>query len=433
MKYEIVSEETIRSDRVDFQYEKIKLANGLTVLVAPMEGYRTANAAYATAFGSVAQRFRFAGEEIELPAGVAHFLEHKMFESEEGDAFDRYAETGANANAYTGFERTCYVFGASDRVDESLDILLDTVSHPWFTDATVAKEQGIIGQEIRMYEDSPDWRLMFAVFDCLYYNCPLKQDIAGSVESIAQITPQLLYTCARAFYTPANMVLAVAGNITRQQLLDAIDRAGLPEGGPVGEKLPLEEPEQIRTDRAEVTMTVSRPVLGIGFKERPRKREERLRWEVMADLLGELLIGDITPLYRRLYDEGLVNSGFSSDVFIGEGYFCILFSGETKDPEAVRSALLSEIARLRREGIRQEDFELCRNLLYGEAVSGFESAESVAGALATLSLRGENLFAELELLATLTREDLEQALAELMDEGRSATVVLHPSEKERDA
>ena len=430
MKYEPVSDEIIRSERVDFAYEKIRLANGLTVLVAPMKGYRTANAAYATAFGSVDQRFVLDGEEISLPAGVAHFLEHKMFESEEGDAFDRYAETGANANAYTGFERTCYVFGASDRVDESLDILLDTVSHPWFTEATVAKEQGIIGQEIRMYEDSPDWRLMFSVFDCLYFNCPLKQDIAGSVESIAKITPQLLYTCTRAFYNPSNMVLAVAGNITRDQVLAALDRADLPQGGAAVQKLPASEPEQIRERGATVEMAVSRPVLGLGFKERPRPAAERLRWEIMADLLGELLIGDITPLYRRLYDEGLVNSGFSTDVFIGEGYFCILFSGETRDPGAVRAALLDEIARLRREGIRQEDFELCRNLLYGEAVGGFESAESVAGALASLALRGEDLFAELELLATLTVEDLEGALKELLDEGRSATVLLRPAQSE---
>ena len=430
MKYELVSDETIRSERADFAYEKIRLENGLTVLIAPMEGYRTANAAYATAFGSVDQKFHFEGREISLPAGVAHFLEHKMFESEEGDAFDRYAQTGANANAYTGFERTCYVFGASDKVDESLDILLDTVSHPWFTDATVAKEQGIIGQEIRMYEDSPDWRLMFSVFDCLYYNCPLKQDIAGSVESIAQITPELLYTCARAFYTPSNMVLAVAGNITREQVLAALERADLPQNGPAAQKLPEPEPQQLRSPGATVSMAVSRPVLGLGFKEQPRAAEERLRWEVMADLLGELLVGDITPLYRRLYDEGLVNSGFSTDVFIGEGYFCILFSGETRDPDAVRTALLDEIARLRREGIRQEDFELCRNLLYGEAIGGFESAESVAGAMASLALRGEDLFAELELLAGLTVQDLQQALGELLDEARSATVVLRPAQAE---
>ena len=428
MKNKLLRSETIRSARVDFQYEKLELENGLTVLLAPMEGYRAAQVAYAAGFGSVDQDFLWKGQKVHLPAGVAHFLEHKMFESEKGDAFDFYAKTGASANAYTGFERTCYVFGATDHLDESLDVLLDFVSHPWFTEATVAKEQGIIGQEIRMYEDSPDWRLMFAVFDCLYHNCPLKVDIAGTVESISEITPALLYTCTDAFYNPGNMVLAAAGKITREQILAALDRADLPAGGEVGQKIPFAEPREIVRPADRLRMAVSRPMLGLGFKERPRPASERLRWEVMADLLGELLIGDITPLYRRLYDEGLVNSGFSSDVFIGEGYFCILFSGETRDPEAVRDALLGEIRRLRREGIRQEDFELCRNQLYGEAVGGFESAESVAGALATLALRGESLFAELDLLASLTAEDLQRALEELMDEKYSATVVLQPTD-----
>lgn len=183
----------------------------------------------------------------------------------------------------------------------------------------------------------------------------------------------MLYTCTDAFYTPGNMVLAVAGNITRAQVLAALDRAGLPAGGERGGKLRQPEPEEIVRPRGELEMAVSQPVLGIGFKERPRDAGERLRWEVLADLLGELLIGDTTPLYRRLYDEGLVNSGFSSDVFSGEGYFCILFSGETREPETVRAALLQEIGRLRAQGIADEDFQLCRNALYGEAVSGFES------------------------------------------------------------
>lgn len=429
MKNKLLRSETVRSARVDFRYEKMELENGLTVLLAPMEGYRAAQVAYAVGFGSVDQNFLWEGKEVRLPAGVAHFLEHKMFESEKGDAFDFYAKTGASANAYTGFERTCYVFGATDHLDESMDVLLDFVSHPWFTEATVAKEQGIIGQEIRMYEDSPEWRLMFAVFDCLYHNCPLKVDIAGTVDSIAEITPKLLYTCTDAFYTPRNMVLAAAGNVTREQILAALDRADLPSGEKMGHKLPVAEPEEIVRPADWLKMDVSRPVLGLGFKERPRPGSQRLRWEIMADLLGELLIGDTTPLYRRLYDEGLVNSDFSTDVFIGEGYFCIIFSGETRDPEAVRAALLEEIRRLRQEGIREEDFELCRNQLYGEAVSGFESAESVASALASLALRGENLFAELDLLASLTAADLQQALGELLAEERSAAVVLEPADR----
>lgn len=422
----ILRSETLRSGRVDFSYEKLTLENGLTVFVAPMEGYRAVQACFAVDFGSVDRRFLWQGREVELPAGVAHFLEHKMFESEEGDAFDLYARTGASANAYTSFEKTCYVFGATDRVEESLDVLLGSVSRPWFTEATVAKEQGIIGQEIRMYEDSPDWRILFAVFDCLYHNCPLKDDIAGTVNSIAAITPEMLYTCTDAFYTPGNMVLAVAGNITRAQVLAALDRAGLPAGGERGRKLRQPEPEEIVRPRGELEMAVSQPVLGIGFKERPRDAGERLRWEVLADLLGELLIGDTTPLYRRLYDEGLVNSGFSSDVFSGEGYFCILFSGETREPETVRAALLQEIGRLRAQGIADEDFQLCRNALYGEAVSGFESPEGVAADLAACGLRGEPLFAELEALAGLTVEDVRAALNELLREEHSATVVLRP-------
>ncbi len=426
MGNKVLRSETLRSGRVDFSYEKLTLENGLTVFVAPMEGYRAVQACLAVGFGSVDRCFLRQGQETALPAGVAHFLEHKMFESEDGDAFDLYARIGASANAYTSFEKTCYVFGATDKVDESLNVLLGSVSHPWFTEATVAKEQGIIGQEIRMYEDSPDWRILFAVFDCLYHNCPIKEDIAGTVESIADITPKTLYACTDAFYTPDNMVLAVAGSVTRAQVLAALDRAELPQGGETGQKLRRPEPEEIVHAGAELEMAVSQPVLGIGFKERPRGADERLRWEVLADLLGELLIGDTTPLYRRLYDEGLVNSGFSSDVFSGEGYFCILFSGETREPETVRAALLQEIARLRAQGIADEDFQLCRNVLYGEAVSGFESPEGIAADLAACGLRDEPLFAELEILAALTAEDVRAALEELLREERSAAVVLRP-------
>lgn len=426
MGTKLLRSETLRSSRADFSYEKIVMENGLTVLVAPMPGYRAMQAAFAANFGSVDRRFLWQGREVVLPAGVAHFLEHKMFESEQGDAFDLYAGIGASANAYTGFERTCYVCGASDHTDEALDILLDTVSHPWFTRETVAKEQGIIGQEIKMYEDSPDWRLLFAVFCCLYENCPLREDIAGTVESIAQITPEMLYTCTDAFYNPGNMALAVAGNVTRRQVLDALSRAELAPAGACGEKLTEPEGGAIVRPRDEFAMAVSLPMLGIGFKETPWPRETRLRHEVMADLLCDLLIGDTTPLYRRLYDAGLVNTSFTSDVFSGEGYACILFSGETRDPEAVRAALLEEISRLREQGIPERDFELCRNVLYGEAVGDLESAETVASDLVTCALRGESLFAELETLASLTRDELQAELETLLDEARSAAVVLRP-------
>ena len=173
--------------------EKTVLPSGLTVLVRPMPGYGSVHAEYATRFGSIDRDFVLDGKPVHLPAGVAHFLEHKMFESEDGDAFSQYAKTGANANAFTSFDQTCYVFTATRQVDESLDILLSMVGQPYFTEATIQKEQGIIGQEIRMYDDNPDWRMLFALCGCLYENHPIRSDIAGTVESIAEITPEMLY------------------------------------------------------------------------------------------------------------------------------------------------------------------------------------------------------------------------------------------------
>ena len=221
------------------------LESGLTVLVRPMPGYSSTYAIYGTRFGSIDLDFEVDGKTVHLPAGTAHFLEHKMFESEEGDAFARFAKTGASANAYTSFDKTCYLFSATDKVDENLDILLSMVNEPYFTEATIQKEQGIIGQEIKMYDDSPDWRVMTAIFGCLYQNHPIRHDIAGTVESIASITPDMLYDSCRAFYNPGNMVLAVAGNVTMEQVLAACERAKLPARPGSVRRIEADEPAAI--------------------------------------------------------------------------------------------------------------------------------------------------------------------------------------------
>ena len=208
------------------------LPSGLTVLVRPMPGYSGTHVIYATRFGSIDRDFRLGEREVHLPAGVAHFLEHKMFEDEDGDAFAKFAKTGANANAFTAFDRTCYLFTATEQLDESLDVLLGMVGHPYFTEQTIAKEQGIIGQEIKMYDDSPDWRLITGLCECLYHSHPIRSDIAGTVESIAEITPEMLYDCCKAFYAPGNMVLAAAGNTSMEQILAACARHGLMDERP---------------------------------------------------------------------------------------------------------------------------------------------------------------------------------------------------------
>ena len=266
---------------------------------------------FATRFGSIDRDFRLDGKEVHLPAGVAHFLEHKMFEDQDGDAFAKYAKTGANANAFTSFDRTCYLFTATQQLDESLDVLLGMVTHPYFTEQTIAKEQGIIGQEIKMYDDSPDWRLITGLFECLYHEHPIRSDIAGTVESIAEITPEMLYDSCKAFYAPGNMVLAAAGDTTMEQILAACERHGLmrPRSTERVQRLWKPEPMTLAAAHKTLKMPVSKPCFGVGFKEKPLPPND-LRTEALYDLILSCITGGMSPLYRRLYDSGLVNPGF---------------------------------------------------------------------------------------------------------------------------
>ena len=431
-----MKKETICHTAAGECYYRFVLSSGLTVLCWPVEGYTIAHAVFATDFGSVDRAFSLNGEKRQVPAGVAHFLEHKMFENENGeDAFNLYAKTGASANAFTSFDKTCYVFTASDHLEESLDILLSFVSHPYFTKATVRKEQGIIGQEIKMYDDNPDWRLLFSLLGQMYHTSPVKEDIAGSVESISHITPEILYACTDAFYNPHNMVLSVAGNITPEQVLEACRRAGLCEEGPaplVERCQPAEEPGVVQRELA-LYMSVSQPVFGLGFKEEPLPAQARLKGEIVADLLTEVICGDSSPLYRKLYDDGLVNSSFSGDLLSGDGYFSFQFGGETSDPEKVEELLLSEIERLRREGIPERLFNACKNVLYGEEITEMENIESIATGAAAAQMKGYSYFDSLDALASVTLRDMDEALRRWLSRERMVrTVILPKGGKEND-
>ena len=215
----------IKSKRTLDKYYKINHDSGLTIYLFPKKDYNSKYAIFGTKYGSVNNAFSLDnGEVTAVPDGIAHYLEHKLFESEDGDAFTRYAKTGANANAYTSFDKTCYLFSCTENFDESFEILLDFVQSPYFTEETVAKEQGIIGQEIRMYDDSPEWCVMFNMLENMYHNHPVKIDIAGTVESIAKITPDYLYQCYNTFYNLNNMVLCVAGDLTVEDVLKTADK-----------------------------------------------------------------------------------------------------------------------------------------------------------------------------------------------------------------
>ncbi|MEG1476819.1 MAG: pitrilysin family protein [Oscillospiraceae bacterium] len=415
--------------RTAAEYEEIHLDNGLTVLVKEMPDFCGVHAVYSTAFGSIESGFIADGKKYDLPAGIAHFLEHKMFENEDGDAFELYAKTGASANAYTSFDKTSYIFSATDNIDASLDILLSFVSHPYFTKETVLKEQGIIGQEIQMYDDSPSWRLLFAITGALYHNHPLRVDIAGTVETIAEITPELLYACTDAFYRPENMVLAAAGNITKAQLLAACERAGIAEKKGEVVRLPKAEPQEINQQETELYMSVSKPLLGIGFKENPSIGEE-FKNEIICDLLTDLIIGDMTPLYRELYDKGLISADFSGELLNVDGAFAILFSGETQEPEEVRSRLFAEIELLRENGVPKEVFTLCKNALYGELVSNLENVDDMASGMATVYFKHRTMYDEIQALAAVTVENVDELLQTVLRREHSASVIIRPIEEE---
>lgn len=404
------------------------LPSGLTVIVRPMPGYSCTHAVYATKFGSIDLKFRLGDKIVDLPAGVAHFLEHKMFEDEDGDAFAKYAKTGANANAFTSFDRTCYIFTATDMLDESLDVLLNMVGHPYFTKETIDKEQGIIGQEIKMYDDSPDWRLITGLCEQMYHAHPIRSDIAGTCESIAEITPEMLYDCCRAFYAPNNMVLAVAGNTTMEQVLAACERAGLMQPAKETEKVQrlwAEEPmtvvEPLRTEK----MAIAKPAFGIGFKEKPLAADDEST-EVLYGIICDAICGGMSPLYRRLYDAGLVNPGFGGEVLRVDGCCCTMFTGESSQPELVQKMLLEEIERVRREGVDPEIFTLCKNQKYGTLIENLENAEDSASQIADFALTGRSVAQQIEMLAGLRVEDANAAMQELYSTDRMAVLHILP-------
>ncbi len=404
------------------------LPSGLTVIVRHMPHYSATHAIYATGFGSIDLDFRLGEKVVKLPAGVAHFLEHKMFEDEDGDAFAKYAKTGASANAFTSFDRTCYIFTATEQLQESMDVLLGMVAHPYFTEETIAKEQGIIGQEIKMYDDSPDWRLLMGLCEGMYHLHSIKNDIAGDCASIAEITPEMLYDCCKAFYAPNNMVLAVAGNMTMDEVVEACARHGLMAPAATPEKvqrLYQEEPLTVKKRKLDITMSVAKPCFGLGFKEAPIAQDD-LATEALYGIIVDTICGGMSTLYRTLYDQNLVNPGFDGEVLRVDGACCVFFTGQSDDPAKVEEMLLAEIARLRAQGIDEEIFTLCKNEKYGEMIENLENVEDSASQIASYALVGQTVAQQIGMFASLTKADADAALQRILSEERLCTMWIHP-------
>lgn len=416
----------IKSSTLNEKYYEIDHKSGLKIYVMPKENYSSAYAVFGTNYGSIDTRFKRSDSDewTAVPEGIAHFLEHKLFESEDLDAFTRYAKTGASANAYTSFDKTCYLFQCSDNFEASLEILLDFVTHPYFTKETVEKEQGIIGQEITMYYDVPGWMSTFNLLKLLYHNHPVRIDIAGTVESIAQITDKLLYDCYNTFYNLNNMVLAVVGNVTPEQVLAVCDKM-LKKAEPLKiERSFEEEPRDIADTYTEYNLSMSMPVFSFGYKEICEKPIQDIKTIVETNILLEILAGETSDLYNSLFEKGLINSSFSKEYFIGYGYEAITFDGESENPKAVSEEIKQEVARLKKEGIDDNQFEAVRRSLYGREIMEYNDIDSIANGFVSAHFGGYSVFDTAEIYKSVTKEDIEKRLSQVMDERYSALSVV---------
>ncbi len=329
-----------------------------------------------------------------------------------------------SSNAYTSFDRTCYLFNCTGNFKANFEILLDFVRHPYFTEETVKKEQGIIGQEIDMYKDSPEWECLFNMLSAMYHNHPVKIDIAGTKESIAQITADMLFSCYNTFYNLSNMALAVAGKCTVEEVLEIADRLIEPDENVTVERAFKDEPAQIVTNYVEENLPVATPVFCLGYKEIVDNGEKPLKEELAKAIILEILAGQMSDLYKELLDEGLINGSFGSEYFSGYKYAAVLFSGESTDPEAVARKINSTAEKLKETLISKEDFEVVRKKQFGKTVRAFSDIDTVANSLLVSHFVNDELFSEFEIVKNMTLEYVNEILLKSFDSDRAVLSVV---------
>ncbi len=411
-----------------YYYKKHK--SGLDLYVIP-KNHGTSYAVFGTKFGSIDNKFKVDGEEISVPDGIAHFLEHKMFENEDGiDTFQKYAEFGASANAYTGSDITVYLFSATENIPQNLEILLDFVSHPYFTKETVDKEQGIIGQEIRMYDDNPNWRLYFNMLTALYHNHPVKIDTAGTCETIAEITAETLHKTYSVFYNLHNMALCVCGNISPEEVEKVCDKV-LKEAPELKvERIYPDEPKGVSLPEISEKMSVSMPMFAVGIKDENQFEEGKALSRKSAEtaIILRVIFGKGSDFYNRLYADGLINGSFSAGFDAHATFSYSEISGLSKDPAKVYEEIKKEIRKYKETGISQEEFTRAKRALYAGSVQIFDSTDDIANSFLGALFNGCNIFTEPDIIASVTLEDVNCRLGSSFSEDSFALSTVLPQD-----
>ncbi len=408
-----------------------KLENGMTVIIIPRKNTKKKYIIWGTHFGSIDNHFIMpqTGEEVYIPDGVAHFLEHKMFEQANGtNSLDTLMALGIDANAYTTNDHTAYLFECTEHFYEGLDELMDYVQNPYFTDENVEKEKGIIGQEIKMYDDEPAWQLYMNALDCMYRENPIKIDIAGTVESISEITPDVLYKCYNTFYHPSNMAMAICGNFEPEEILKEVKKRLITKEnqGEIKRIYPVQE-DKINKKEKTVQMEVSLPMFMIGYKDIENSQENRIQKHIAIEILLNMIIGKSSDLYQELYEKGILLSQPDLDYEFADQYAHICISGFTKEPRLVKGKIDQVVKKMQENGLDQEHFERIKKKIYGDYVVEYNSTSETARMFLADNMKQINSFDYIEEFETVTKDYTQIVLNNIFREENEVLSIVEPN------
>lgn len=426
--------ETIEFQQLDETLYYKQLNNGLDVYILPKKGFSKTFVTFTTKYGSIDRTFVPIGETepVTVPDGIAHFLEHKMFEKEDGDVFQKFSEVGAQANAFTSFTRTAYLFSATDHIYKSTETLLNFVQEPYFTEETVNKEKGIIGQEITMYDDQPDWRLYFGAIENMYHNHPVKIDIAGTMESIDGITAEHLYTCYNTFYHPSNMLLFVIGAVDPVEMMAFIEdnqnKKTFQKPTDL-KRLFDEEPTNVAEKERVLHMDVQKPKVYVGLKAKQvdLSGEEMLKHELAVQIGVECLFGRASSFYTDVYENGLIDESYGYDFSLENGYGFALIGSDSEQPEQLAKLIKEKLAQSEQENLfTSEDVERIKRKKIGFFLRALNSIEFIANQFTRYKFNDMNLFDVVPVLETITVEDIVNAFKTIQGEEQQTVFTIMP-------
>ncbi len=400
---------------------KTVLKSGLKLFICPRKDYTKKMGMFGTVFGSIDNELVDieTKERYKVPDGIAHFLEHKLFEQENANALDVFSKMGVDSNAYTSFDQTVYYFETADRYEECLDKLIDFVSSPYFTDQNVEKEKGIIAQEIKMYEDEPNSVVYYNLLRSMYKNHPINIDIAGTVETINKIDKDILYKCYNSYYNLKNMFLIIIGDVSVEDIVDKteklIQKYYTNRKADIVERNIIEEPEEIKQNEITSNLPISMPIECIGFKMKPISGKDSVKTMIISDIINDVCFSTSSEFYEELYNDGILISEPEFSFESGRNFSHIVISSFVLDTSKFESKIKSYIKKLKEQGINEERFKIMLKKRQGEVIYNSEKLTWIYRSIIESVIQNINVYDEVELVNDITKEDVDNFIKNNLD------------------